>query len=82
MSDHDNWEDILYQQVYDATCAFIQQKRQLDSGFTKEDLKEMIRISYHRRDSDWVGRGPLHFIIDSATIAACESILAEWESDN
>jgi hypothetical protein len=79
--DQENWEETLYQQVFDSTCAFIHQKRKSDTGFTKEDLKEMIRISYHRRDSDWEGRGPLHFIIDSATIAACESILAAWETD-
>jgi len=77
----ENWEETLYQQVFDSTYAFIKQKRQSDTGFTKDDLKEMLRISYHRRDSDWVGKGPLHFIIDSATIAACESILAKWDND-
>ncbi|MFW6149183.1 MAG: hypothetical protein ACOC6D_04935 [Atribacterota bacterium] len=39
----------------------------------------MIELAYVRRGNDWVGRGLLKHIEESATIAAFEHMLVEWK---
>jgi hypothetical protein len=39
----------------------------------------MIDEAYQRRGMDWIGKGHLQFIIESATIAALEQKFVEWK---
>ena len=78
MNDEQNWDEQTYIQVFHDICAYIENRKQNDQTFTLSDLKKMIDDAYQRRGMDWIGKGPLQFIIETATIAALEHKYVEW----
>lgn len=81
MDNKSDWQERKYDEIFKKTCQFVENRKRNDENFSIKDLEEMIKLSYIRRGNDWVGKGPLKYIEDSAIIAAFEHKLAEWKKD-
>jgi hypothetical protein len=79
MTDTTNWDEETYDRVFDDICDYVEKRKQDDISFTLNVLKRMIDEAYQRRGMDWIGKGHLQFIIESATIAALEQKFVEWK---
>lgn len=79
MTEPKSWDEETYERVFDDICDYVEKRKQDDSSFTIHELKKMIDEAYIRRGMDWIGKGHLQFIIESATIAALEQKHVEWE---
>lgn len=79
--DDKNWEEETYNRVFDDICDYVAKRRRNDKSFTIHELKQMIDEAYVRRGMDWIGKGNLQFIIESATIAALEQQFVEWDNE-
>lgn len=78
MGDKTSWDEKTYDHVFDDICLYIEKRKQDDDNFTIDELKQMIDEAYQRRGMDWIGKGHLQFVIESATIAAFEQKFVEW----
>lgn len=70
-----------YRQVFEATIAQLTIRRRTDPKFTIEDLRQLLHTEYTHQGNDWVGRGSLAQVVQSATIAAYEQFLTEWQNE-
>jgi hypothetical protein len=75
-----DWRDKLYEEVFEATCAQIEQRRTHDKAFGPADLRGLLETEYVALGNNWVGRGEVDEITRAATIAAYEHLLATWEA--
>ncbi len=74
-----SWREKTYREIYRKTRQYVAERQQSDPRFSKEELQGILRNAYIDQGNDWCGRGARHAITISATIAAYESCLAEWE---
>jgi hypothetical protein len=81
MTDITNWDEETYDRVFDDICGYVEKRKQDDDTFSINDLKQMIDEAYQRRGMDWIGKGHLQFVIESATIAALEQKYVEWNKE-
>ena len=79
MTEYDQWDEETYDNVYEDIRAYIEKRKQDDKTFNIIELKKMIDEAYVKRGMDWIGKGPVQFIIESATIAALEQKYVEWK---
>ena len=79
MTDNTTWDEETYDRVFDDICAYVEKRKQEDTTFTLNELKQMVDEAYKRRGIDWIGNGHLQFVIESATIAALEQKFVEWD---
>lgn len=79
---HEDWRQQKYDEVFRHTRTHLRQRRMIDRKFTREYLQQLLETEYVNEGNDWVGRGVLANIIQSATIAAYESFLEEWEDQD
>lgn len=79
MTDNTTWDEETYDRVFDDICAYVEKRKQEDTTFTLNELKQMVDEAYKRRGMDWIGKGHLQFVIESATIAALEQKFVEWD---
>ncbi len=77
MSDTTDWDDETYDNVFEDICDYVEKRKKDDKTFSINELKIMIDEAYVKRGMDWIGKGHLQFIIESATIAALEQKYAE-----
>ncbi|HMA83632.1 MAG TPA: hypothetical protein VKP59_05320 [Candidatus Thermoplasmatota archaeon] len=82
MIDTANWDEETYDRVFEDMCDYIEKRKQDDTSFTLYELKRMVDEAYQRRGMDWIGKGHLQFIIESATIAALEQKFVEWKKQD
>ena len=75
-----NWKEQKYESVFTDTCRNVQLQQLTDPDFTIEDLEAQLRDAYILQGNGWTGKGELKDIVESATIAAYEHILAEWKT--
>ena len=75
------WRDEAYERVFDEVCARIRRRRQVDPSFTLADAQGTLETAYVQQGNDWVGRGMLSHLVESATIAAWEHMIAEWQAE-
>ena len=78
MNDNLNWDDETYDSVFEDICDYVEKRKKDDKTFTIDELKIMLDEAYVKRGMDWIGKGHLQFIIESASIAALEQKYAEW----
>ncbi|EOD01033.1 hypothetical protein [Caldisalinibacter kiritimatiensis] len=69
--------NTTYQNVYND----LKQQKENDPSFTIEKLKELLNTLYINQGNDWLGKGEVKNITTSATISACETLLAEWKEE-
>ncbi len=81
MNSENSWDEETYERVFDDICEYIEKRKQDDRSFTLNELQRMIDEAYQRRGMDWIGKGQLQFIIESATIAAFEQKFVEWNKE-
>ncbi|MFO8077801.1 MAG: hypothetical protein R6U21_04090 [Thermoplasmatota archaeon] len=81
MNSENSWDEETYERVFDDICDYIEKRKQDDRSFTPNELQRMIDEAYQRRGMDWIGKGQLQFIIESATIAAFEQKFVEWNKE-
>lgn len=67
-----------YQEVFEQTCQRVAHRRRTDRDFSVDQLRGLLNSAYVSQGNDWVGRGGLHHVVQSAVIAAYEHMLAEW----
>ena len=77
----DELHDRKYRQVFEDTCRFVIQQKSSNPNFTLEDLEYLLDTAYMRAGNDWVGRGAVGDILNSAAIAAYEHMRAEWRKE-
>jgi hypothetical protein len=75
----ENIFDRKYREIYESLTQFLHNRLRTDPNFTVEDLRGFLKDAYVRIGNDWIGHGPLFDATQSATIAAYEAVLAEWE---
>ena len=78
MNSTTDWDDETYDNVFEDICDYVEKRKKDDKSFSLDELKIMIDEAYVKRGMDWIGKGHLQFIIESATIAALEQKYAEW----
>ena len=75
------WQQHKYDEVFEHTCAHIRRRRQLDPGFGIEQLEGLLQSEYVSQGNDWDGKGTIQHIVQAATIAAYELVMAEWRRE-
>jgi len=78
--DLDDLKKAEYRYHFEATVAQIELRRKNDTFFTRQDLEALLHTHYVKQGNDWIGKGGLQHVIESATIAAYEVVLAEWKA--
>ena len=75
-----DWEKRKYREVFEQTCHQLEARRASDPTFTLQFLEGLLETAYVDLGNDWLGRGAVGDITQSATIAAYEHFLAEWKA--
>ncbi len=76
----DDYRETTYSETFDNVYADLKRRCAADPRFTKEELKGILQGLYVSHGCDWEGRGEIRDIMNEATIAACELVLAEWKN--
>ena len=76
-----DWHDQKYAETYEAACAMVCHRRQSDPAFTPKTLRALLQTAYASEAAGWLGKTTLEVIHDSATIAAYEAMLHEWQAE-
>jgi len=76
-----NWPQRRYEAAFEETCTRLAIRRKTDPTFTIEELEGLLHTAYVAEGNNWTGRGAVHEITQSATIAAYEHTLAEWRAE-
>jgi len=79
VSDYSEFNNDLYEQTFEKTCHTVELRMKSDPEFTLEILKAMRDTEQLRLGNDWDGRGSLYHLTASATVAAYDHLIAEWE---
>jgi len=75
----EEWKDIKYSEVFEQELRGLERRREADRGCRKEDIQGILNNLYIMDGADAGGRGCLQDIIMSATIAAYEHFIAQWD---
>jgi hypothetical protein len=76
-------EDMLEQvfnDAYDDVYEHFSARKREDPAFDKTALQGFLDSQYHNQGNNWEGRSEIKEQMLNATIAAAETILAEWDS--
>ncbi len=76
-----DWREQKHAEVFEQVSQQLHERRESDPDFTFEHAEGLLDALYVDQGNDWLGRGTLGHIVSSATIAAYEHFLAEWEDD-
>ncbi|MGA1821639.1 MAG: hypothetical protein ACMUIG_03850 [Thermoplasmatota archaeon] len=76
-----DWDDGMYREIFDSMVQYLKDRRDSDPDFDIGTLRELIMNEYVKQGNDWVGKGPVQQIRESATVAAYEHYLAQWEAE-
>lgn len=78
----EDYRERLYEDTFDNVCGDMRRRRESDPCFTKEQMQGLLKALYVNHGNDWEGRGEIRDIINEATIAACELVLSEWQTED
>ncbi len=76
-----SWQDQTYAEIYEAACAMVRHRRHSDPAFTLDALRGLLNAAYAGEADGWLGKTTLQAISESATIAAYEAMVHEWQSE-
>jgi len=68
-----------YDKIFENTYLFTKKKLEDDSEYGVEQLKALLKGLYVNDGNDLLGRGELYDVSLNAQIAACESLLSEFD---
>ncbi|WP_373897347.1 hypothetical protein ACER0A_013605 [Haloimpatiens sp. FM7315] len=80
MEDKD-WEQSQFDRIFDDVYENLKAQRELVSTYSIKELESFLETLYVSNGNDWEGRGSVSQIKNNATIAACETFLAEWREE-
>lgn len=69
-----------YKLVFENVCTYVDEQR-ADSDFSLTDLKNMLETEYVNEGNGWDGKGEVQEMVQSATIAAYQHKIVEWETE-
>ncbi|MBN1968377.1 MAG: hypothetical protein JXR48_16355 [Candidatus Delongbacteria bacterium] len=72
------WLSQSFDDIYDQAFANVQFRKENDPHFDKHELEELLETQYIFQGQGHNGRGELKELEISATIAAYEEALLEW----
>ena len=75
----DDYRDRVYDETFDCVYKNMEYRKNNDDCFTKQELEGLLRSLYINEGNDQLGKGEIQDIIQSATIAACETVLHHWD---
>ncbi|MDR0465245.1 MAG: hypothetical protein LBG94_09080 [Treponema sp.] len=81
MAISEEWQEIKYREVFEQELRGLSRRCQSDPNCKIEDLQATLRNLYIMDGADQGGRGCLQDTIMSATIAAYEHFIAEFEKN-
>ncbi|MCL2720345.1 MAG: hypothetical protein FWD47_03280 [Treponema sp.] len=81
MNDNTDWRDVKYKEVFEEETRGLIRRKQYDSGCTIDDFKAILKNLYIKEGADIDGRGSLQDTILSATIAAYEQFISQYNED-
>ena len=70
------WQSEKYQETLEGLSSFFDDKIIADPQGTLRQVEGELKNLYIRLDQDWTGRGPVGDTVQTATIAALESVRA------
>lgn len=70
-----------YNQTFEAIYNYMKKQKETDENYTLHDLEKFLENLYANQGDNWIGRGESKEIANSATIAACELLLAQWKME-
>ena len=76
-----DWRELKREETFEGTLKGLENRRRVDPSYTIADARQDLEHQYILEGNDWLGRGELGDIISSATIAAYEHFIFEWESE-
>jgi len=75
--------DASIDKKYEATFELVYQQlnhaRQHDPKYNRSDLKHFLESLYDNHGNNWLGRSEVQEAVQSATIAAAELLLSQWD---
>ncbi|MFZ3109544.1 MAG: hypothetical protein WA234_02480 [Rectinemataceae bacterium] len=74
-----DWREQKREQVFESMLRGLENRRRIDPEFTLANARSALEHQYILDGNDWLGRGELGDIVTSATIAAYEHFIAEWQ---
>ena len=75
-----DWREEKQESVFESTLRGLENRRKADRSFTIADARSALDHMYILEGNDWLGRGELGDIVTSATIAAYEHFIHEWDT--
>ena len=75
------WRDRKYREVFDTVYTTTNYRKISNPDFHIKDLERLITALYAHEGDNQGGRGCVADIVNSATIAAHEQVLAEWKKE-
>lgn len=76
-----DWRELKREEVFESMLKGLQNRRRIDPEFILADAQSALEHQYILDGNDWLGRGELGDIVTSATIAAYEHFIAEWQAE-
>jgi hypothetical protein len=76
-----DWREKKREETFEGTLKGLRNRRSVDSAFSLQDARSSLKDLYILEGNDWLGRGELGDIVTSATIAAYELFIHEWEKE-
>jgi len=77
-----DWREEKQEEIFEGTLRGLENRRKADKGFTAADAKSFLTHLYILEGNDWLGRGELGDIVASATVAAYEHFIEEWNAES
>ena len=81
MSESVDWEEIKYQEVFDDETRLLLRRRASDTSCTIDDIRGILNSLYILDGNNADGRSSVQQIALSATIAAYEAFIHQWQRE-
>ncbi|MCL4193738.1 MAG: hypothetical protein KJZ87_18515 [Thermoguttaceae bacterium] len=76
-----DWEQARFDDVFRQVRQHVRMRRLSDRKFTIEDLARLLDSEYVSQGTSCLEKSAVQHIAQAATIAAYESLLAEWQEE-
>ena len=81
MSESVGWEDKKYQEVFDDETRLLVRRRAADESCSIDDIQGILDSLYILDGNNAEGRSSVQQIVLSATIAAYEAFIHQWQKE-
>ena len=81
MSESIDWEEKKYQEVFDEETRLLIRRRAADTSCTIDDIQGILDSLYILDGNNATGRSCVQQIELSATIAAYEAFIYQWQKE-